>query len=185
MHALKLALVVFVLLGLAGVVSRFLGDKSTGDTIVAGDVGKGVHDCGPMRYGEPRADCVRHLQEILRTRGAPINATGSYLNDTTKHIKEFQAARGLRQDGVLDDPTLKALIDLPADNNWDLRRDCVSLSQGDDDRPVTRGAGRIRRVRWGVDWVGVGLHLRRGPQRSRLPSPQPLSHGERGARQRG
>lgn len=66
-----------------------------------------------MGYGEPRADCVRGLQDLLRVHGAPIDTTGNYLDNTTRYVEQFQAARDLRQDGVLDAATMDALVALP------------------------------------------------------------------------
>jgi peptidoglycan hydrolase-like protein with peptidoglycan-binding domain len=89
----------------------------------------GLLGCGPMWPGDPRTDCVRELQKVLRDRGAPIQQTGNYQEKTTEAVQQFQRAGMLsRKDGAVDEATLRALAKLPSgDVEWDLRRECVSL----------------------------------------------------------
>lgn len=129
MQALRTALAGLVLLGLLGAATG-AGDDDDGDDpqdVIALEL-DGLRGCGAMHWGDTRPECVRHLQRALRLRGAPIEPTGNYLAETTKYLTEFQSARGLHTDGVLDRQTVDALADLPAGTGgWDLRRDCVSL----------------------------------------------------------
>jgi peptidoglycan hydrolase-like protein with peptidoglycan-binding domain len=101
-----------------------------GPVISAGDTAR-LRGCAPMRAGDPRGDCVRWLQEVLRARGSAIQSTGSYHDLTTTAVMQFQQARGLpRKDGAADEATLFALTELPlGGDEWDLRRECVSLSR--------------------------------------------------------
>jgi peptidoglycan hydrolase-like protein with peptidoglycan-binding domain len=154
----RTALMVIAVLGAVGFVGNMSGGApGDSDSTTSAAAVDELRDCGTMRYGEVRADCVRSLQELLRVRGAPIDITGNYLNETTKHLKEFQATRGLRQDGVLDARTLHALVDLPGDGAvWDLRRECVSLSQGGDGGPGSQGrCVMVLRSRLAAHGVGV------------------------------
>lgn len=134
--AVVVGLAVFTTLGCKPGDTSGDGESTTLDDTVAL-----LRRCGPMRYGEERTECVQNLQKVLQTRGASLPTTGHYLDETTGSIQEFQAARGLRQDGALDARTLNALIDLPGNSgSWDLRRECVSLRQaGDDDHPGSQG----------------------------------------------
>jgi peptidoglycan hydrolase-like protein with peptidoglycan-binding domain len=132
----------------------------------------GLLGCGPMRPGDPRADCVRELQKILRDRGAAIQPTGNYQEKTTEAVQQFQLAAvqqfqlaGVlpRQDGVVDEATLEALAKLPSgDADWDLRRECVSLR---------RNAGRTN-LQGGADSEGrcvVALRKRLNEHGAELP----------------
>jgi hypothetical protein len=155
-RVLRAVFLVFVLLAALGVYGGWSDDSSPDlpDAVLAG-----LDGCGPMHYGDLRPDCVTKLQQVLRARGAPIEPTGHYLTETTKRIKEFQAARGLRQDGVLDQPTMRALRDLPGTTPWDLRRECVSLSPAGQGTPPSRGrCVAALRERLGA----YGAHLSRG-----------------------
>jgi peptidoglycan hydrolase-like protein with peptidoglycan-binding domain len=104
---------------------------------------------------------VRHLQQVLRARGAPINVTGNYLSETIKYIAEFQAGRGLRHDGVLDLSTLDTLVHLPnGPDGWDPRSDCVSLRQPTGDAAGSQGSCvSTLRARLATHGITVG----RGP----------------------
>src|SRR5215470_1665 len=51
---------------------------------------------------------------------------------TAEAVQQFQKARGngLAQTGAVDEATLRVLTELPGENDeWDLRRECVSLSR--------------------------------------------------------
>ncbi|GAA4464003.1 peptidoglycan-binding domain-containing protein [Phytohabitans houttuyneae] len=155
MRAIWTVVVAVVLLGLFGAVA----DTDAGDVgdSFAGEL-DGLRDCGPMRWGEARPECVRHLQQVLRARGAPMDVTGNYLRETTRYIKEFQAGRGLHQDGVLDKPTLDALAHLPdGPDRWDLRRDCVSLRQPTGEAAGSQGSCvTTLRARLAVHGIAAG-----------------------------
>src|SRR4051812_7382589 len=101
MRAVKFVFAIVVLLGGVGLVTGARGDPPArfGRPAIEG-ISDRLRQCGPLRYGEPRDDCVRGLQQALRTRGAPIRITGNYLSETTRYVKQFQAARHLRTDGV-------------------------------------------------------------------------------------
>src|SRR5262249_49562452 len=122
---------------------------------------EGLRGCGPMRTGAPSSDCVRRLQRMLRARGAAIPETGNYQNMTAEAVQQFQKARGngLAQTGAVDEATLRTLTELPGEGDeWDLRRECVSLSR---ENSGTGGAGSPGRcgatVRGRPDGDGGGL----------------------------
>jgi peptidoglycan hydrolase-like protein with peptidoglycan-binding domain len=99
-----------------------------------------LRSCAPIGWDDQRAGCVRMLQHVLRIRGAAMEQTGRYLNETTDRVKQFQAVRGLPENGVADHATLSQLIELPHGNaDWDLRRECLSLSRGDSGGPDSQG----------------------------------------------
>ena len=138
MKILRTALAAAIALGLFGIALDTSADAGEEDPVVQ-EV-DGLRGCGDMHWGDGRADCVQHLQRLLRVRGAPITPTGNYLAETTKYLTEFQTARRLRPDGVLDQRTLEALADLPHDpDGWDLRRDCVSLRRPTGDADGSQG----------------------------------------------
>ncbi|GAA3233060.1 peptidoglycan-binding protein [Dactylosporangium siamense] len=126
MRLLRTVLATVALFGLFGVV--FGADDGDADEDQVAVELDGLRGCGAMRSGDGRRDCVRHLQRVLQVRGAPLEPSGNYLDDTTRYVTEFQTGQGLRADGAVDRRTLDALTDLPGDGRgWDLRRDCVSL----------------------------------------------------------
>jgi putative peptidoglycan binding protein len=127
MRIVPTALAAAIALGLLGIALDTGAGSGDEADLVAHEV-DGLRGCGAMHRGDGRIECVRHLQRVLRLRGASIEPTGNYLAETTKNLTEFQTGRRLRPDGVLDQRTLDALTDLPHDpDGWDLRRDCVSL----------------------------------------------------------
>jgi peptidoglycan hydrolase-like protein with peptidoglycan-binding domain len=87
-----------------------------------------LRNCVPMGRNDLRVDCVRRLQDVLRVRGAPIRQTGNYFAGTEAAVVEFQEARGLRRNGIVDVATLDGLLE-PLSNyvQWGLRRECVTL----------------------------------------------------------
>jgi peptidoglycan hydrolase-like protein with peptidoglycan-binding domain len=140
--------ILFILVILAVVVAAFSGIdqvSETGPAISAEDV-DGLRSCGPMRKEDPREDCVRRLQKILRLRGAAIPETGHYLSLTTEAVQQFQEGRGLpQQDGTVDEATLDALTEMPSGGGeWDLRHECASLrrSNGEQDSSGAASEGR-------------------------------------------
>ena len=141
MRPFKYALVAIVLFAVLGAFGATSEDSPDDDELDRSSVtSPQLHDCTAMQYGDRRANCVRRLQELLRTRGAPMNVTGFYLDQTTRYVQQFQAANGLRQDGVVDSRTLHALVTMPTGSAaWDLRRECVSLARGAEGNPDSQG----------------------------------------------
>jgi hypothetical protein len=96
--------------------------------------------CTPMQYGDPRKNCVRLLQHLLRARGAALPETGLYLTLTRDGVGQFQQDRGFPQTGVVDDRTRRGLEQLPPEGTeLDLRRECVTLSRNNTGGPASSG----------------------------------------------
>ncbi|MEU3750041.1 MULTISPECIES: helix-turn-helix domain-containing protein [Streptomyces] len=65
--------------------------------------------CGPVISMGQNDGCVRDVQERLRGRGARIGVDGSFGPETLRRVTAFQVLAGLVPNGVVGDPTKKAL----------------------------------------------------------------------------
>jgi hypothetical protein len=71
---------------------------------------------------------VAALQHVLNLRGAHLDEKGFFGPITADRVRQFQQARGLESDAVVDSETRQALYDMPAiDADWDIRTECVDL----------------------------------------------------------
>lgn len=80
-----------------------------------------------LAMGEERAT-IQRAQEALAAQGYdPGPADGVWGRRTREAILKFQAARGLAQSGILDEPTKTALLEPPIEGilvKWDALRGC-------------------------------------------------------------
>ncbi|MFF7646891.1 helix-turn-helix domain-containing protein [Streptomyces canus] len=65
--------------------------------------------CGPVVSMGQNDACVRDVQERLRDHGARIGVDGSFGPETLRRVTAFQVFAGLVPNGVVGDPTKKAL----------------------------------------------------------------------------
>ncbi|MEU3688170.1 helix-turn-helix domain-containing protein [Streptomyces narbonensis] len=65
--------------------------------------------CGPVISMGQNDGCVRDVQERLRDHGARIGVDGSFGPETLRRVTAFQVLAGLVPNGVVGDPTKKAL----------------------------------------------------------------------------
>ncbi|MFG3214711.1 helix-turn-helix domain-containing protein [Streptomyces tendae] len=65
--------------------------------------------CGPVVSMGQKDACVRDVQERLRDHGARIDVDGSFGPETLRRVTAFQVFAGLVPNGVIGDPTKKAL----------------------------------------------------------------------------
>lgn len=69
--------------------------------------------CGPVVSMGQNDECVRDVQERLRDHGARIGVDGSFGPETLRRVTAFQVLAGLVPNGVVGDPTKKALRESP------------------------------------------------------------------------
>lgn len=65
--------------------------------------------CGPVVSMGQNDACVRDVQERLRDHGARVGVDGSFGPETLRRVTAFQVFAGLVPNGVVGDPTKKAL----------------------------------------------------------------------------
>ncbi|SHN44697.1 polysaccharide deacetylase family protein [Cryptosporangium aurantiacum] len=83
---------------------------------------------------------VRDLQVALRGLGYPLQAGGTYDDDTREAVREFQSTHGLRPDGVVGPSTQQALRD-PDGTETD-PQPVQPGDDGTDDPPGSTSSGR-------------------------------------------
>ncbi|MEV5463623.1 helix-turn-helix domain-containing protein, partial [Streptomyces cellulosae] len=80
------------------------GARSTGD-----DRPLFSANCPPVvAMGEHDA-CVKEVQRLLRTKGADIDVDGNFGPQTLRRVTAFQVLAGLQPNGIVEEPTKKAL----------------------------------------------------------------------------
>ncbi|WP_329621872.1 helix-turn-helix domain-containing protein [Streptomyces sp. NBC_01255] len=75
--------------------------------------GTAPEPCGPVVSMGQNDECVRDVQERLRDHGARIGVDGSFGPETLRRVTAFQVLAGLVPNGVVGDPTKKALRESP------------------------------------------------------------------------
>ncbi|GAA3797856.1 helix-turn-helix domain-containing protein [Streptomyces phyllanthi] len=67
--------------------------------------------CEPVVSMGQHDECVREAQLLLRRRGATIGVDGSFGPETLRRVTAFQVLEGISPNGVVADPTKKALYE--------------------------------------------------------------------------
>ncbi|MBR8641553.1 helix-turn-helix domain-containing protein [Streptomyces tuirus] len=66
-------------------------------------------NCPPVIAMGEHDECVREVQRLLHTKGADIDVDGSFGPQTLRRVTAFQVLVGLQPNGVVAEPTKKAL----------------------------------------------------------------------------
>lgn len=96
-----------VVLAVTGLV---LALTAWGASVLSSPTDDGVPEpCGPVVTMGQNDACVRDVQELLRGHGARIGVDGSFGPETLRRVTAFQVLAGLVPNGVVGEPTKKAL----------------------------------------------------------------------------
>ncbi|MET9757831.1 helix-turn-helix domain-containing protein [Streptomyces sp. NPDC006372] len=112
---LRVTVVAAVLLATVGAASWALSNSRASSDSDGG--GHGTGDSRPLfsagcpttiAMGEHDA-CVKEVQRLLHTKGADIDVDGDFGPQTLRRVTAFQVFAGLQPNGVVEEPTKKAL----------------------------------------------------------------------------
>ncbi|MGX1565304.1 helix-turn-helix domain-containing protein [Streptomyces sp. NPDC055506] len=66
-------------------------------------------NCPPVIAMGEHDECVREVQRLLHAKGADIGVDGSFGPQTLRRVTAFQVLAGIQPNGVVEEPTKKAL----------------------------------------------------------------------------
>ncbi|GAA2762346.1 hypothetical protein GCM10010103_13870 [Streptomyces paradoxus] len=122
-HRLRTTVVVAVVLAAVTVSAWVLssGRSPSGDGADAGggrSTGEAVRPlfsagCPPVIAMGEHDECVREVQRLLHAKGADIGVDGDFGPQTLRRVTAFQVLAGLQPNGVVAEPTKKALYTSP------------------------------------------------------------------------